>query len=231
MVSPPPRSSPFRQFLALKELARLLIHFPWLLRQPRGNGQPVMVLPGYGTGDGVLALLRVYLRFLGYHTRGWGLGRNNGDVDGLMVKVEAQLSAFAAQSGEPVTLIGWSLGGYLAREAARDLPDLVAQVITLGTPVIGGPKYTTAADAYRQRGVDLDAVEKAVEARTQIPLTRPVLAIWSPVDGIVAWEACIDHHSGMTEHVELPLAHVAMGFSPDVYRIIARRLAGLPAAG
>lgn len=228
MVSPPPQSSPFRQLLALSEILRLLLSLPWLLRQPRGSGQPVMVLPGYGTGDGVLALLRAYLRSLGYQVRGWGLGRNSGDVDGLMGKVEVKLAAFAQESGAPVTLIGWSLGGYLAREAARDLPNLVAQVITLGTPVIGGPKYTTAAHAYRQHGIDLDAVERAVEARALIPLARPVLAVWSKVDGIVAWEACIDHHSGMTEHVELPLAHVAMGFSPVVYRIIARRLAGLP---
>ena len=75
-------------------------------------------------------------------------------------------------------LIGWSLGGYLAREAAREDPDLVHQVITLGSPVVGGPKYTLVAQ---------------VAARNSVPLRTPVVAIYSR-DAVVAWEACIDRH-------------------------------------
>jgi pimeloyl-ACP methyl ester carboxylesterase len=93
-----------------------------------------------------------------------------------------------------VRLIGWSLGGYLAREAARDCPDLVHQVITLRSPVVGGPKYTLVAEAYRRRGIDLDEVEAQVEARNSVPLRTPVVAIYSRNDAVVEWEACIDRH-------------------------------------
>jgi pimeloyl-ACP methyl ester carboxylesterase len=85
--------------------------------------------------------------------------------------------------GAPVRLIGWSLGGYLAREVAREHPHAVQQVITLGSPVIGGPKYTAVAGAYRRRGVDLDAIEAEVAVRNELPLDTPITAIYSQSDG------------------------------------------------
>jgi pimeloyl-ACP methyl ester carboxylesterase len=121
-----------------------------------------------------------------------------------------------------VRLIGWSLGGYLAREAARARPDLVHRVITLGTPVVGGPKYTVVARWFRR---DMAAIEAEIELRNQISLRTPVTAIYSRADAIVAWEACIDHNGSAVEHVEVRTTHVGLGFSPEVYKIIAQRLA------
>jgi hypothetical protein len=71
----------------LLELPNLLIQFPNLARQPRGRGQRVLVLPGYGAGDASTAVLRAYVRFLGYQPQGWGLGRNNGEVPDLLPRV------------------------------------------------------------------------------------------------------------------------------------------------
>jgi pimeloyl-ACP methyl ester carboxylesterase len=186
------------------------------------------VLPGYGAGDASTAVLRSYLRWLGYDARGWVLGRNTGDAPALMPRVTAAVDALAEETRQPVTLVGWSLGGYLAREAARERPERIPLVITLGSPVVGGPKYTLVADAYRRRGIDLDALEAQVAARNVVPLLARVVAIYSRTDGVVAWRACIDHHCATVEHVEVGATHLGLGFSPDVYAIIARQMASDP---
>jgi pimeloyl-ACP methyl ester carboxylesterase len=224
----PHPSGMIREVRVLLELPRLLIRFPALARQPRGSGQPVLVLPGYGAGDGSTALLQGYLRFLGYHVRGWGRGRTHGDVQHLMPRVLKRLMSLARKSGQEVAVVGWSLGGYLAREAARERPDLVHQVITLGTPVIGGPKYTVVARHFHRRGIDMDAIEAEIELRNQILLRAPVTAIYSRTDAVVAWKACIDRNGSNVEHVEVRTTHFGFGFSAEVYKIIAQRLAAQP---
>ncbi len=221
----PHPSGMIREVRVLLELPLLLIRFPVLARQPRGSGQPVLVLPGYGAGDISTALLQGYLRFLGYQVRGWGRGRTHGDVQTLMPRVLKRLMSLARKSGQEVTLVGWSLGGYLAREAARERPDLVRRVITLGTPVVGGPKYTVVARHFHRRGIDMDAMEAEIEVRNRIVLQMPVTAIYSRKDAIVAWRACIDHNGSNVEHVEVRTTHLGFGFSAEVYKIIAQRLA------
>ena len=209
---------------ALVELLRLLIRVPDLARQPRGRGQPVLVLPGYHCGDRSTALLQGYLRFLGYRVRGWGLGTNSAYRLEHLPRVLQRIGSFARHSGQGVRLIGWSLGGFLAREAARERPDWVRQVITLGTPVVGGPKYTIAAHRFFRRGIDLDAIEAEIAERNQILLRTPVTAIYSRDDAIVAWQACIDRHTPNVEHFEVRTSHYGFGFSPDVYKLIAKKL-------
>ena len=224
-LEPPSFSGVIREARGLLELPRLLYRFPDLARQPRGHGQPVLILPGYGAGDISTILLQWYMRFLGYRVRGWGLGRNSGDVPDLLPRVLKRLISFARRSRQEVRLIGWSLGGYLAREAARERPDLVHRVITLGTPVIGGPKYTIVARRFHRRGIDVEAIVAQVELRNRILLRTPVTAIYSRADGIVAWQACIDENGTDVEHIEVRTTHLGFGFSPEVYKIIARRLA------
>ena len=82
----------------------------------------------------------------------------------------------------------------MAREAARERPDLVHRVITLGTPVVGGPKYTVVARRFGRRGIDMAAIEAEIELRNRISLRTPVTAIYSRADAVVAWEACIDEN-------------------------------------
>jgi esterase/lipase len=224
-IQPPPRSGLIREPLGFLELPRLMLRFPALARQPRGRGQPVLVLPGYGASNISTVVLQGYLRLLGYGARGCGHGIYKGEVSDLLRRVLKRLISMAYRSEQRVCLIGWSLGGYLAREAARERPNLVHQVITLGTPVIGGPKYTVVADVFRRRGIDVEAIASEIDARNQIAFTTPVTAIYSRADAVVAWEACIDRHGLNVEHVEVATTHLGLGFSPEVYKIIAQRLA------
>ncbi len=184
-----------------------------------------MVLPGFGAGDASTLVLQSYLRLLGYRVQGWRMGINTGRVSALLPRVQRRVARLAEAAGEPVRLIGWSLGGVFARETARASPELVRRVITMGSPIVGGPKYTAARRVYRQQGVDLDAVEAAIEAREATPIRVPITAIWSRADGIVAWQACVDRRSPFVENVEVSATHLGLGFAADVYRVIADRLA------
>jgi alpha/beta superfamily hydrolase len=226
ILQPPSSSQVMREARGLIELPRLLLRFPSLARLPRGNGEPILILPGYGAGDGSTMILKGYLRLLGYRARGWGLGRNRGAASESLPRLLRRLGNLSRRSKQKVVIIGWSFGGYLARELARERPDLVRLVITLGTPVVGGPKYTAAAKSYRKRGIDIEAIAAEVEQRSRLAdLEIPVVAIYSRDDSVVAWQACIDRQSPNIEHVEIKSTHLGFGFSADVYQIIAQRLA------
>ena len=228
-IQPPPFSldSALAEAAGLLELPRLALQLPQLTREPRGDGSTVLVLPGFGADDISTWPLRRFLSSLGYRARGWGRGSNQADVREAVDAVGELVRKRADRSGRAVALVGWSLGGYIAREVARDLPDQVRRVVTLGSPVIGGPKYTTVARFASSRGWDLDHIEAEVERRKSVPLRVPVTAIYSRRDRVVAWRACVDPEGDApVEHVEVEATHVGLGFSADVYRIVARRLAG-----
>ena len=141
----------------------------------------------------------------------------------LIPKVVSRTESLQQRYGQSVSLVGWSLGGVLAREVARERPELVKNVVTLGSPVIGGPKYTRAAAFYeRVLGEDLDAIEQAVEERNSIPISVPLTAIYSRRDAVVNWEACIDHYNAHCEHIEVDASHLALGFDPRVLQLVSR---------
>lgn len=224
-IIPPTPAGLLREGLGLVEPVRFFLRFPELSRQPKGSGETVLVIPGYGTTDRITAGLRAYLKYLGYRPRGWGMGKNDGRVrEAVIAMIKKTVSAYR-RTGKPVKLIGWSLGGFIAREVARERPQCVDRIITLGSPVVGGPKYTVVAGAYRRKGYDLDAIAAEIALRDQVPLEVPVTAIYSKRDFVVAWQACIDRVSRNVEHIEVRTTHLGLGFSPEVYRIIADRLA------
>lgn len=226
-AGPPRAPSPWRILVegrAALDGAELLLRTPSLARVPKGHGEPVLVLPGFGASDVSTAVLCRFLRHHRHDAVGWGLGTNRGDVHALVPKVITLATRLAERNGGPIPILGWSLGGVLARETARERPDLVRRVITMGTPVIGGPKYTLTARTYAAQGADLDEIESIVDARNRVPITVPITAIWSKNDGVVDWRACIDHHNPV-EHVQVRATHLGMGASAEVFDIVARRLA------
>lgn len=229
-IAIPGRESLISEVFSWVEFPRLMMSAPHLLNQPRGRGEQILVFPGFGAGNLSTLPLRRYLQAQGYRVRGWDQGTNQGDVPDLIESMKEFTSRqyYAVPEAEraPLSLIGWSLGGYIAREVARELPDLVSSVITMGSPVVGGPKYTTVAPVFTFRGFDLDEVERQVDERFDTPLNVPVTAIYSKRDGVVAWEACIDEYSPHVEHIEVTASHVGLGISADVFEIIAQRLAG-----
>jgi pimeloyl-ACP methyl ester carboxylesterase len=183
----------------------------------------VIVLPGFGADDLSTVPLRTFLRRLGHEVEGWTLGRNAGDVEALLPKVAERARLLAERRQERVHLIGQSLGGVLARELGRDQPARVAQVITLGTPVVGGPSYTRVGFAYDP--AEQARIAAAIKQRDRIPIRVPVTAVYSRRDGIVAWQACIDRANPQVTHVEVSSSHFGMGIDPDVWLLSAKLLA------
>lgn len=223
-ISRPDKHKVYKELLGFLELPRLLLKFRTLQKQPRGHGEPLVLVPGFGTTDKALYLLKRYLQYLGFDARGWGLGRNNGNVPKLVPRLVDVLEKISKERQQRVFVIGWSLGGYLAREAAREKPGCVRQIITMGSPVIGGPKYTITGDYYLKKGYDLDKIEADVAARNTVPLTVPIISLYSKNDGIVSWQACIDHRPELVENIEVTTRHLGFGLSPEIYALIAQKL-------
>jgi len=223
-ISPPGRLD------ALKEL-RLPIDVlrwapSWLAMRSGRAAQPrtAILLPGFGAGPGSMRIMESFLRRRGHRARDWGLGVNTGDARQLRARLQRIVAESIATHVEPVVLVGWSLGGYIAREYAREHPGEVRKVVTLGSPVIGGPRYTATAEWYRSRGHDLVEMERAVADRYATPLRVPVTAIYSKRDGIVAWQACIDRWSPNVRHIEVSETHVGLGFAPRVLATVAEEV-------
>lgn len=222
----PSRLATFLELRAPLDWATIVLRAPALLRAPRGDGRPVMLLPGYGTDESSMRPLGRYLRYLGYDVYDWGQGRNKGDVDGYVQQMGKRVEEISAErDGDPVTLIGWSLGGVIARETARLFEPQVREVITLGTPIIGGPKYTAVGDRFAQSaGLDLDEFEHEVHSRNSIGITQPVTSIYSKLDGVVGWRASIDVYNEQARNIEVLSSHFGIGANGKVWRLIANIL-------
>ena len=258
-LSPPSRLALLAESRSAFDAVRMLAPLigAQLSRAEQGASRRVVVVPGFGSDDRYTIPMRHFLNRQGYRAEGWGLGRNmaglnlahtqadihprwqfeqrdtyrgEAGVPYLCDRFIDRLVAKHAETGEPVSLIGWSLGGYVAREAARDLPDIVDSVITMGSPTIGGPKYTAAAGVFRQRGMDLDWIEAEIAGRERKPITQPITAIYSKSDGVVSWRAAIDHHSPNVTHIEVNAAHLGMGFNPTIWRHVTAALQRAPDA-
>ena len=228
----PPRLRPFRELAGLVRgavsLPRLALDAP---RVPTVSA-PVIVLPGYLAGDGSTLALRAYLTRCGHRVAGWQQGRNRGDVRRLVPRIIDEVTRRYEAGGQRVHLVGWSLGGVIARETAREIPNAVAQVITMGSPVIGGPKYTVVARAPRRSGMSLDEIERAFAKRNEVPIKVPVTALYSKRDGIVAWQACIDPNpDNDVEHLEFNVTHVEFPWNATVLKQIAARIDAVAADG
>lgn len=203
---------------------RLLGALPRLSSAPRGDGHTVVDIPGWKAPELSGAPLRAYLRTLGYDAQGWGLGTNTGDPRRDVGRLTRRVLELVELDGSPVSLVGWSLGGVLAREVARRRPDAVRRVITYGTPVVGGPRFTAVARAYGgEASVAADAVARRLDAGS--PIQVPLHVLFSRRDGIVSWQACLDRSSPYAEHLEVSSTHIGMGVDPDVWRLVAERLA------
>ena len=222
----PPFWSVFREARFAVEILAWLWTLVRLRSRSIGRREPVLVLPGFGAGDPWTAAMRLFLNRVGFDARGWGLGRNRGNVAELIPQVIEQVAAFAEESGGRVRLVGWSLGGLIAREVARERPDLVERIVTLGSPIVGGPKYTVWAKSFRRRGFDVDAIEAKLKARDRVPIEVPIFTIYSRWDGIVSWRACLDKVQALAVPVEVRSSHLGLVVSPSVLTTVARKLVG-----
>jgi pimeloyl-ACP methyl ester carboxylesterase len=212
---------------AIADYGTMLAASPLLLRAPRGDGHPVLVLPGLLAEDASTATMRRYLRTLGYEVHGWRLGRNLGPTPAILSGMTEQLEALQHAAGRPVSLVGWSLGGIFARELARSRPSVVRQVITLGSPFgLADPDDSRAVAAYRRLGVlHVSPGSLPRRERLALPIPVPTTAVYSRLDGVVPWQACINTPGEHRENVAVYSSHLGMGHNAAALWVIADRLA------
>ena len=215
-------------------MVALPVAAPWLAAAARGDGHGVLVLPGFAANDKATAALRRYLRALGHDAHGWALGRNLGrrSIGDESERLLERLETVRARTGRPVSLVGWSLGGVMARKLARAAPHDVRQVITLGSPFTGNPHATTIARLYERVSGDriAGAFVTAMLEESRTPPPVPSTAIYSRGDGIVAWRNCVEPVSATTDNIRVRGSHVGLPFNPAVWFAVADRLA-LPEGG
>lgn len=206
------------------ELGATLAAWPLLKSAPRGDGHAVIVFPGLAAGDLSTAPLRNFLNAQGYDTYGWDLGLNFGPREGVLAKSLDRVQQIHADTGQKVSLIGWSLGGVYAREFAKSLPDCVRSVVTLGTPFAGDPRATNAWRLYQfVSGHKLDDPELLEHLKEAPPV--PTTSIFSRTDGVVSWPLSFQRESKRAENIEVVASHVGMGLHPATLYAVADRLA------
>jgi len=215
---------------ALLELATLIPAHALLRKAPMGDGHPVMTVPGFRGSDTSMNILRRYLLRWGYDPHPWGLGTNLGiGFDRLYYERRfiSQLERVARRRGQQVTLIGWSQGGVIAREAAKKRPELVRQVITMGSPIGDSPEATTIWRIFErtsEQEISDELMAHLREVATPVPDVR-CTCIYSRSDGIVSPRIAQDMVSPLVENICVYASHFGMSVNPFVLYVIADRLA------
>ena len=207
---------------------------------PDGDGRPVLLIPGFMAGDGSLATMTQWLRTNGYHTRRAGIRANVGCSEEALLRLEARLEAFAADSGQRVSVIGQSRGGVFARVLASRRPDLVSGIVTLGSPtvsqlrahpfvlaqvlVVGTLGSGRVPGMFRMsclRGTC--CAQFRTDLAAEFPPEVGFTALYSRTDGIVDWHACLDNDA---VQVEVHASHIGMGANAEVYAEVGHALGG-----
>ncbi|CAN5839575.1 alpha/beta hydrolase [soil metagenome] len=222
------RPSPLLMWLearATMEMASLPLALPALLRYvPRGDGHPVLVLPGLLADDASTAPLRQFLSGRGYAVQGWGQGRNLGPREGVVAQMREMLAQMHASEQRKVSIIGWSLGGVFARELARHAPESVRQVITLGSPRYDDLETNSNAEEVHKLGSGRTRGDDGVRGDGAPPV--PTTSIYTRMDGVVGWGCSVERQSATTDNIEINSAtHTGLGVNPLVWYALGDRLA------
>jgi hypothetical protein len=234
-VGPPRLLDSLLEPRALFEAALLPASLPLLLQAPKGDGHPVLLMPGFLADEKSLIALKLFLTRKGYDVRSWGLGRNVGFQSKYVNALPQKIRHLHHKTGRKVSLIGWSLGGVFAMFGAHEATECVRSVITLGSPVsmdrAGSQAPSMVKALYRLVSHPLGSAAHAMRPRTKDlregkRLPVPTTCVYSLGDGVVPpQEATIDGDPALHENVRVPGSHVGLGFNGLVLAIVADRLA------
>jgi len=209
---------------AVFEWSSYLAAWPLLKNAPRGDGHPVLVLPGLGAGDRSTYPIRRTLDRLGYAVYKWDQGLNFGPREHVIKGLVEKVRQMQFEHDQKISIVGWSLGGAMANALALRMPERIRSVITLGSPLTGHPKGTNAwrifelVSGFRH---DDPRLMELVAGQPCVPTT----SIMSKTDGIVNWRMSLAPEHKMAENIEVSATHLGMGANAAVLWVMADRLA------
>lgn len=224
------------------ELARLLADPVWRGRDvPRGDGSPVLLIPGFLAGDSSLSVMARWLRRMGYRPHRAGITFNVRCADLAVDRIEQALHHAHLSSGQQVAIIGHSRGGHFAKALAARAPDVVSQVISLGAglddPFDISRATKAAVESMRRQIARRDPERAALGCFTShcacryaqdyerpFPEQVPLTSIYSKGDGVVRWRSAVVPYARC---VEVRGSHVGLAFNRHAYREIGRTLAAV----
>jgi pimeloyl-ACP methyl ester carboxylesterase len=209
------------------ELGAAFAASPLLRLIGRGDHHPVLVLPGFMADDPSTAPLRFVLRGQGYWVHGWNLGRNLGPTPHVVDGMIERLTSLYERHERPVSLVGWSLGGIYARRLAQRSPEMIRQVITLGSPfrISASGRSSVSSMFDRLRPLHAIDLEHTLHDIRDTPLPVPSTAIYTRTDGVVRWWQCLEAAGERSENIEVIGSHIGLGFNPSAIYAISDRLA------
>jgi pimeloyl-ACP methyl ester carboxylesterase len=197
-----------------------------LLSKEEGDGHPVFVLPGFMASQRSTKGLRKHIAESGYDVHDWGMGRNLGKMEYLDI-LFTRIDEIYEQSGQKISLVGWSLGGVYARQIAKERPNIIRQVITLGSPFggLGEPNNASWIYSIMNKGEKVKDVNRTLLENLPLPAPVPTTAIFSKVDGIVPWRMCLETvESDIHQNIEVRGSHLGLGSNFSVLKLITNRL-------
>jgi pimeloyl-ACP methyl ester carboxylesterase len=214
------------------EFGLMIASLPLLRRAPRGDGHPVLLLPGFGAGDLSLEPLRGFLKDRGYEAETWGLGTNIGFQRRYTKVIEQKVRYLHHRHGRRVSVVGFSLGGVFAFYAAHVAPECVRLAITLGSPLRLDPDRPPAPAVralYRALAKPHGPTIHQAHSRTRAMRTPPPVpstCIYSESDGVVPpHQATLDGDPQNHENLCVPGSHTGLAMNPVAMWIVADRLA------
>ena len=208
---------------------------------PRGDGAPVIVIPGFLGSDTYLMEMYHWLRRIGYRSYYSRIGRNAECPELLTERLFETMDRASQETGRKLRLIGHSLGGLLGRSAAVQRPDQVAQVVSLASPfrdIRAHPVVLAAAGFVRRRVLDRQRQQGSVQGecytnscpcpfatslRNDLPESVRRTAIYTETDGVVDWRSCVEEDERL--NIKVNSTHIGLAFNPQVYRRVAKLLA------
>ncbi|MEO7325349.1 MAG: alpha/beta fold hydrolase [Dokdonella sp.] len=220
-ITPPSLWKTLGELKALRGLGKALL--ARRAAKQRSDGDPVLVVPGLGTNDAATVLLRHHLERAGYDVHTWNQGINRGPRDGVMRKLSQRVRAIARTTQRPVRIVGWSLGGLMARIVAGRVPAAVESVVALGSPLNADPAASHLSLLYSTLG-GRDRRDPGVRAMLRDSAKVPVTSIYSRDDGVVAWQASADAQ-GECHTREVTSTHFGLMVDPEVHEVVAQELA------
>jgi pimeloyl-ACP methyl ester carboxylesterase len=200
----------------------------------------VLLIPGFLAGDPSLRTMALWLRRIGYEPCRANMRINVDCTTRAVERLEEELEALVERHDRKALVVGQSRGGNMARLLAVRRPDLVAGIVTLGSPLanhfavhplvrvhvsVVGLLGTLGVPGLFSYGCGYGRCCEDARAHAEAPFPRGVgfTSIYSKRDGIVDWHACLDPHA---RQVEVDASHIGMAVHADTYREVARALHG-----